>query len=325
MKRLLLLTIALLCGIFSFAQLLTWTPAFPTENDASQNLVITVDASKGNKGLLNYSPSTDVYVHTGVITNLSSSQSDWKYVKFNQNFNQPNTQLQATYIGNNKWQFTIPGSLKTYYNVPAGETILKIAILFRTGNGGLKQANSDNSDMYVPIYSSSLAVRLSQPPTEPKYVPTPEPQTWTIGTNFSVVAEANKSSAMKLYHNGNVIASSSGNVPSITGNSSVTVAGEQQLVAEANDGTTTKYDTIKVYVTPSSPIVALPSGAKDGINYNSPTSVTLVLRAPGKNGATVIGDFNNWQQAVMNKTPDGKFFWITLNGLTAGTEYGFQY
>lgn len=325
MKRLLLLTVALLCGVFSYSQLLTWTPAFPIEGDAAQNLVITVDATKGNKGLLNYTPTTDVYVHTGVITNLSSSQNDWKYVKFNQNFNQPNPQLQATYLGNNKWQFTIPGSLKVYYGVPAGETILKIAILFRTGNGGSKQANSDNSDMYIPVYTSSLAVRLSQPLTEPKFNPAPESQTWTIGTNFSIAAEASKPSAMKLYHNGNVIASSTGNVSSLPGSSSVTVAGEQQIVAEANDGTTTKYDTIKVFVTPASPIAALPANVQDGINYNSPTSVTLVLRAPGKNGATVIGDFNNWQQAVMNKTPDGKFFWVTLNGLTAGTEYGFQY
>jgi hypothetical protein len=27
----------------------------------------------------------------------------------------------------------------------------------------------------------------------------------------------------------------------------------------------------------------------------------------------------------MNKTPDGKYFWIQVNGLTAGTEYAYQY
>ncbi|MFZ1328319.1 MAG: hypothetical protein WAW27_04775, partial [Chitinophagaceae bacterium] len=51
------------------AQLLTWTPNFPKDND---NIVITVDAAKGNLGLNNYSPTSDVYVHTGVITNLST-------------------------------------------------------------------------------------------------------------------------------------------------------------------------------------------------------------------------------------------------------------
>ena len=59
-------------------QLLTGSVVFPTDTD---NLSITVDASKGNGGLNNYSSLNDVYVHTGVITNLSTSGSDWKYVK----------------------------------------------------------------------------------------------------------------------------------------------------------------------------------------------------------------------------------------------------
>lgn len=325
MKRLLLLTATLCCGVFSFAQLLAWTPSFPVEDNTSQTLVITMDAAKGNGGLLNYAPATDVYVHTGVITNLSTSPANWRYVKFNQNFNQPNAQLQATYIGNNKWQFTITGSLKTYYGVPAGETIQKIALLFRSGNGNTVQRNADGSDMYLPIYTTSLAVRLTQPPTEPKYIPAPETQTWNIGTSFTVAADANKPSTIKLYHNGTVINSAS-NATTLSGTSAVTALGNQQIVAEANDGTTTKYDTANVFLSPSSsPAAALPSGVQDGINYVSSTSVTLVLRAPGKNISSVIGEFNNWIPSVMNKTPDGKFFWITLTGLNPNTEYAYQY
>ena len=81
MRLLLAFVAVLLCSAVN-AQLLTWTPDFPTENNASQNLVITMDASKGNKGLLNYSNSNDVYVHIGVITNKSSGSNDWKYSKF---------------------------------------------------------------------------------------------------------------------------------------------------------------------------------------------------------------------------------------------------
>lgn len=330
MKRLLLLFIATCCGVLSYAQLLTWTPPFPTEDNTSQTLVITVDASKGNQGLLNYTPATDVYVHTGVITNLSTSSTNWRYVKFNQNFNQPNPQLQATYAGNNKWQFTITGSLKTYYGVPAGETIQKIAILFRNGSGTKKQANTDGSDMYIPIATSALEVRLSQPPKQPTYIPTPEPQTWTVGTNFTIAADASQPSIIKLYHNGTVIASSATNVTTLSGSSSITAIGNQQIVAEASVGTSTKYDTINIFIAPaSSPIAALPAGVRDGINYSTNnTSATLVLRAPGKTVATVIGEFNNWTQTtpyIMNKTPDGKFFWLTITGLTPGTEYAYQY
>src|SRR5678809_1327945 len=134
MKRMLLLTIACIVGFFVNAQLLTWTPPFPKENDASQTLVITVDANKGNQGLLAYTPTTDVYVHIGVITNKSSNSSDWKYAPFT--WGTTTAAANAPSAGTNKWQFTITGSLRTFFNITdPTETILKIAILFRNGNG----------------------------------------------------------------------------------------------------------------------------------------------------------------------------------------------
>jgi 1,4-alpha-glucan branching enzyme len=193
------------------------------------------------------------------------------------------------------------------------------------------QRNTDGSDMYIPMSTSVLEVRLSQPPKEPKYVPTPEPQTWALGTSFSISADANKSSAVKLYHNGTVIAASAGNVTTLSGNSTVTVAGNQQIVAEAMDGTTTKYDTINIFVAPTVNVAPLPAGVKEGINYDANnTSVTLVLNAPQKSRVAVIGEFpgSGWSeqaQNIMNKTADGKYWWLRINNLTPGTEYAYQY
>lgn len=320
MKRLLLLWAAFCCSIFSYSQLLTWTPAFPKETDA---ITITVDATKGNQGLIGF--TGDVYVHIGAITNLSTSPSNWLHAPFTWGSTQ--AAAQATPAGTNKWSFTISNP-RTFFNLAAGEELKHIAILFRQGNctNCLAQRNADGSDMYVPVYTTALAVRLSQPPRDARYFPGAEPQSWTVGTNFTISANANKPSAMKLYHNGVVISTSVGNVTTLSGNSSVTAIGNQQVVAEANDGSTTKFDTLNVFVAPSgSPIAPLPAGVQDGINYSSPTSVTLVLRAPGKNVVTVIGEFNNWVQSIMNKTPDGKFFWLTINGLNPGTEYAYQY
>src|SRR5579875_450175 len=173
MKRLLLLgVVSFLCCV-SNAQLLSWTPLFPTENDPSQTLVITVDATKGNKGLLNYTPTSDVYVHIGVITNFSTTPNDWKHVlnygvPSSQVFNTPIPQLQASYLGNNKWTYTITGSLRSFFGLTdPTETIQKIAILFRNGNGTSAQRNADGSDMYVPIYTSNLAIRIDQPLRQP--------------------------------------------------------------------------------------------------------------------------------------------------------------
>ena len=146
MKRLLLVLAASFCGVLSYSQLLTWTPSLFSENNAAQTLVITMDAAKGNQGLLNYSSTTDVYVHIGVITNKSTSSSDWKYVKFA--WATTSSAANAVYVGNNKWTYT--GNLRTFFGITdATETIQKIAILFRNGAGynNRVQRNVDGSDV----------------------------------------------------------------------------------------------------------------------------------------------------------------------------------
>ncbi|MEO8414187.1 MAG: alpha-amylase family glycosyl hydrolase [Ginsengibacter sp.] len=329
MKRTLLVSFFFLFAFQSFSQLLSWSPAFIRE--ASTPLVITVDASRGNQGLLNYMPTSDVYAHTGVITNFSANASDWKHVKFNQNFNQPNPALQATYLGSNKWQFTITGGLRAYYGLTdPSETIQKIAILFRNGIGSLKQANTDASDMYIPVNTASLSVRFSAPLLQPTYIPKPETITKSIGDNITVTGISNNAATVKLYFNGSVIQTAL-NATTASANATIAVGGNQTLVVEANDGTITKSDTIRFFVPGSVPVAPLPAGVKDGINYNANnTAATLVLYAPGKTRVSVIGEFpgNSWveqSQYQMNHTPDGSYWWITINGLTAGREYAFQY
>nr|MBA2329879.1 hypothetical protein [Flavisolibacter sp.] len=232
--RLLLACLFTLTGLTSFTQLLTWTPSFPVENDGSQNLVITVDATKGNQGLLNYTPTNDVYIHIGVITSASTSSSDWKYVKTT--WGTTDAAARATNIAANRWQFTIPGSLRTYFGITnASETIQKIAILFRNGAGTRVQRNTDGSDMYIPIYTSDLAVRINQPATQPHFNPIPEPQNWVIGSNFNVSAISNRTANLALYHNGTLVASAN-NTTSVSGSSVVTVAGNQQLIAILTEG-----------------------------------------------------------------------------------------
>ena len=77
----------------------------------------------------------------------------------------------------------------------------------------------------------------------------------------------------------------------------------------------------------------MPAGVRDGINYHTsdPTKVTLSLFAPHKAFVYVIGDFNNWMpdpQYVMKRDSlraDSVRYWLTLTGISPGTEYAFQY
>ena len=148
-KRLLFLLTAISCFSFSLhSQLLTWTPDFAKVSD---NITITVDATKGNQGLNNYANTGDVYVHIGVITNLSTNTDDWKHVPFQ--WATTPAAAKATSLGNNKYSFTI-NNISTFFPLDAGETIQKIAILFRNGSGSQAQRNADGSNMYVPIYTT---------------------------------------------------------------------------------------------------------------------------------------------------------------------------
>jgi 1,4-alpha-glucan branching enzyme len=317
----------IICGFIFFseglrAQLLTISPAFPKD---TSSVSIIVDCTKGNQGLLNYANTSDVYVHVGVITNLSTSNSDWRYVPFT--WGTTNAAANATSLGNNRYQYTI-NNIRNFFAVPSGEIILKVAILFRSGNGNIKQANTDGSDMYVNVYSGSLATQFIQPAFQPTFMPIPESITKVVGDSLSVNYITNKSAHLSLYFNGARI-DSLDNTDSIKHTVHILTAGNQQIIGMANDDTTKKPDTLNFYVGGSTNFASLPSGAKEGINYlPGDTSVILVLFAPHKNKIVVVGDFNNWAQQTnfqMNETPDSNYFWIQINGLAAGTEYAYQY
>jgi 1,4-alpha-glucan branching enzyme len=320
--------ILLLIGIFALAilkaQLLTWSPQFPNDNST---ITITMDATSGNQGLLNHTGA--VYMHMGVITNLSANSGDWRYVATTW---ATTTAPQATPAGTNKWTYTITNP-RTFFGVPAGETILRVSMLFRDAAGTKVQRNADGSDIYVPVFAPGAnAIQITQPLLRPTYNITHDPVTASVGSNVPATAIASTTGGtLRFFLNGNQFSGPVTGNNTISGNATVTAAGTQELVAELTVGANTVRDTVTFFVTPTVTVAPLPAGVKEGINYAANcTSVTLVLYAPGKTSATVIGDFagSNWQpqtQFLMNKTPDGNYYWLTINGLTSGTEYAYQY
>jgi len=325
MKKYLGLIGGLIITFYSSAQLLTWTPSFAKDND---NITIVMDASKGNQGLLNYNPTSDVYVHIGLITDSSTSSTNWHYVKFA--WGTPVSQAQATYIGSNKWSYTISGSIRSFFAVTPGVGIKKIAILFRNGNGSVVQRNADGSDMYVPVYTTALATRFTVPPFQPTYNPIPEPINKQVGDNIAVTAISNQFSDMRLFLNG-VLIHQVPNDTTISANPVLTQVGLNRIIVKDSLSGVNTYDTLTFFVTPPINIAPLPPGVRDGINYEpGNTSVVLALYAPQKNRVSVIGEFpgSSWSEQsnyVMNKTPDGNHWWLRITGLTPGTEYAFQY
>ena len=325
MKKACLLVVIIFTAICSNAQLLKTTPEFVLDN--SSNIDIVCDANYGNKAILNYTPTSDMYVHIGVITSLSTNSSDWKYVKYP--WASPGADRLCSYLGNNQWNFTIVGGLRTFFGITnPSEKILKIAVLFRNGTGAIKQANADGSDMFIPVYDIANYVHITNPFKQPTYTPIPEVITKLLGDSISISAASSLTSDLNLFFNGSQVASQTATTTLAT-KTKISSTGAQTIVATSTNAGVTTSDTLRFFVAGGNTIAPVPAGLKQGINYETDaTACTLVLYAPHKSIVTVLGDFNNWTQSSqyqMNQTPDSTTYWLRLTGLTPGTEYAYQY
>ena len=325
MKKACLLVVIIFTAICSNAQLLKTTPEFVLDN--SSNIDIVCDANYGNKAILNYTPTSDMYVHIGVITSLSTNSSDWKYVKYP--WASPGADRLCSYLGNNQWNFTIVGGLRTFFGITnPSEKILKIAVLFRNGTGAIKQANADGSDMFIPVYDIANYVHITNPFKQPTYTPIPEVITKLLGDSISISAASSLTSDLNLFFNGSQVASQTATTTLAT-KTKISSTGAQTIVATSTNVGVTTSDTLSFFVAGGNTIAPVPAGLKQGINYETDaTACTLVLYAPHKSIVTVLGDFNNWTQSSqyqMNQTPDSTTYWLRLTGLTPGTEYAYQY
>ncbi len=315
MKKLLLIAIALVSALSSQAQVITTDPPFPTANG---QVIITFDATQGSGGLAGYSGT--VYAHTGVITNQSTSGSDWKYVKADWGVNIPNCKMVK--IGNNLWQLTISPSIRDYYGVPANETIEKMAFVFRSEsevNGQWLEGKTETGgDIFYDVSTSGLNVQFTLPAQFPLIV--------EENDIVNIAGNSSDADSTLLFVDNVKVYSTTSNSFSYT--LTATGGGTHWIKAEAVNNTTSVADSFYYYVRRPVTVAERPDGVVDGINYIDASTVVLSLYAPEKNYVFAIGDFNDWQvndEGYMNQTPDGKHFWIQISNLTPKKEYVFQY
>lgn len=315
MKKLLLIAIALVTVLFTQAQVITADPPFPTANG---QVVITFDATQGSGGLAGYSGT--VYAHTGVITNQSTSGSDWKYVKADWGVNIPDCKMVK--IGNDLWQLTISPSIRDYYGVPANETIEKMAFVFRSEsqvNGQWLEGKTETGgDIFYDVSTSGLNVQFTLPAQFPLIV--------EENDIINIAGNSSDADSTLLFVDNVKVYSTTSNSFSYT--LTATGGGTHWVKAEAVNSTASVADSFYYYVRRPVTVAERPDGVVDGINYINASTVILSLYAPDKNYVFAIGDFNDWQvndEGYMNQTPDGKHFWIQISNLIPKKEYIFQY
>ena len=112
-------------------------------------------------GLKDY-PGDDVYAHTGVITDKSTSGSDWKYVIAAWGTDLPKAKL--TKVSANVYTLAISPSIREFYGVPAEEKILKLTFVFRISGGSVTGRDVGGTDIFYDVAeAATFQLMLSQP------------------------------------------------------------------------------------------------------------------------------------------------------------------
>ncbi len=126
-------------------------PIRTTQSTIHHNGCATIiyDSSKGNKKLIN--SSGDIYAHTGVITNNSTSLSDWKYAP---TWLDNSPKYKLTNLGNNKHQLIID-NIRDYYGVSESDIINKLTFVFRNENGSIVGKDLFDEDLFVDVSSEN--------------------------------------------------------------------------------------------------------------------------------------------------------------------------
>lgn len=315
-KRLLFI-LALLPNLL-LAQVVTSNPVFPTETGVIE---IIFDANQGTKGMVG---ATECYAHTGAITNLSTSTSDWKYAP---TWLDNSAKYKMSPLGNNKWKLLITPDIRGYYGIiNSAEKVQQMAFVFRNATGTKEGKDTGGKDIFVNVYQSGLNVNI----TTPRNNMIVSPQ-----TNVPITVDASIAGEIKLFLNSietSPIASVSNQTSLNTSRTFPT--GDYRLIAQLTVNGTSITDTTYICSAATPVSQKRPEGIKDGITFNNDGSVTFCLFAPKKSNVFLLGDFNDFHpsnnylmkyETAGNQINNENYFWITIPGLDPNKEYAFQY
>lgn len=310
MKRLVILSLAFTQVVFG--QILDVTPAFPTQNDI---VTIIYDAKQGNGALQGVE---NVYAHTGVITDQSTSPTDWKFVQGNWGTVDPNVAM--TNLGDDLFEISI--DISTFYNYPAGTTVERLAFVFRNAAGTVVGRSADGSDIFYDVFpeDAGLIAQIFSP--ESFVLTNPNEPVFVLG-------KSNEAADLKIVNTTtDVTLIEENNTNELTYEFSSAEPGSYWLKFEATTSSETAYDSTLIIINEEPESINPPEGLLMGLNRIQPDSIILKFYAPEKNNVYVIGDFNDWTplpEYQMNLSEDGTTWWLPISGLEDGVRYGLQY
>lgn len=291
------------------AQVVYTDPVFPTQDGT---VTIYFDATQGNGALEGVSPP--IFAHTGVVTNESATPTSWLHVQGA--WGTYDEDLLMTEEGDNLYSITY--NIADFYGFPSDDTVYRMGFVFRNEDGSIVGREADGSDIFIEVYEPGLNVAVLSPAVSPFIVELDDEVPITVASLDAV--------SMDLYIDDVLITSTASSIYDYT--HVADEGGLHWVKVIATDGIDIIADSTSFFVRPPVTVAELPDGIDLGINYIDDNTVTLALYAPFKEYAFAIGDHSDWQvneDVYMNRTPDGETYWVTLSGLDAGVEYGYQY
>lgn len=319
------LFVLILVGAVVSAMAQVTTIPTPVTKGYAGEITIIFNPNEGNKGMVG---ATSCYAHTGLITEKSTSDSDWKYC-VNSKWRDASTKTKMTKDNDGNWRLTIP-NINTYYGCPTTEEIQKMAFVFNDGASGNKEGKAvGDKDIYVEIVDASklsLTVKCSSNP----YANAGEPLTFQCTTT--------KTANITVKRNDTIVATE-------TSTTSWTYTEVMRLdtvsfsiTAEELDQSNRVTKSYTIMGLPAPVEEARPAGVEVGIYYPTNSSVTLCTYAahcvtPGDRSTIehdqnvfLLGEVNGWKiKPKYQLKRDGNYFWITLTNQPAGVERAFQY
>ncbi|MBW3468183.1 alpha-amylase family glycosyl hydrolase [Arthrospiribacter ruber] len=299
----------ILCQSFTTTAQVTTIPSFPR---ADQNIKIIYDASQGTTGLADASA---VYVHIGAVV-AGPNSTTWSIVPFQWGTDNPDALMTKVQGEDTLWEWEVTPN--DFFDLEEGQVVYRLGLVFRNADGTREGKTETNQDFFIDL-SQGFQVIFTSPSASSVIL--------GIGESQELSIVSSEAASLSISINGTEVASAI-NAEALSYTFTATEEGtfsvEAKAVKDGEENTATR----TISVVGASPQLSIPDGAIKGINYVSDTEVILVLEAPGKRNAFVIGDFNDWQilgDYQMNQTPDGEMFWYRLEGLTPGEEYIFQY
>ena len=286
--------------------LISTDPAFVTEA-MTEDITIILNT----KGTAADGFTGELYAHTGVLTDESTTTGDWKYVLADWGNNIPECKLER--VDDNLWHYTIKGGVHAWYGVPESEKVTHIAFVFRSADSKI-EVKDNGADIFVELATEGLSVKIISPA---------HGSILEVGQEYTVQVQQQAATNVKLFKNDTAVAETGG--ATLTYTYAPTEPEDVVFKAVATDGTNTVEESVSVAVLGETESAARPADADNGVTING-NEATFVLFAPGKKSVVLLGDFNEYapsNESMMKR--DGDYFWITVSGLEEGVEYGYQY